>query len=60
MIRAVEQDGLDADVLELARMWVASADARGYVIFGDPAVRLEQLRYPSGSDVLSGALTRTT
>jgi hypothetical protein len=39
-IREIEQFGKIGDPVELARMWTASADARGYAIFGDPAVRL--------------------
>ena len=32
--------GLRVDPYELARMWMANNDARGYAIMGDPAVRL--------------------
>lgn len=43
MLRAIEQDGEEPNAPELARQWVATADARGYVIFGDPAVRFTKL-----------------
>ena len=32
--------GLTADPKKLANQWVARDDARNYVLFGDPAVRL--------------------
>jgi hypothetical protein len=44
MLRAIEQDGEEPNPPELAREWVATADARGYVILGDPAVRLSDLQ----------------
>jgi hypothetical protein len=39
-IREINQVGKTPNPLELAGMWAASADARGFAIFGDPAVRL--------------------
>jgi hypothetical protein len=39
-VREVEQNGKIPEVDELAALWTGSADARGYVILGDPAVRL--------------------
>lgn len=33
-------NGLAVDEYEIARMWTANNDARGYAIFGDPAVRI--------------------
>ena len=32
--------GYKADPVDLAKLWMGAADARGYAIFGDPAVRL--------------------
>jgi hypothetical protein len=39
-LRQVLSFGYQADPVDLARLWMGAADARGYAIFGDPAVRL--------------------
>jgi hypothetical protein len=39
-IRQIHSYGKRGDPAQLARMWIGTADARGYAIFGDPAARL--------------------
>jgi hypothetical protein len=46
-IRQIHSFGKVAKPLDLARMWIGTADARGYAIFGDPAVRLAMDAAPS-------------
>jgi len=45
-VREVEQSAKIPDQRELARLWTGSIDARGYMIFGDPAVRLIAAHVP--------------
>jgi len=47
-VRQVTELGRAADDQELAQLWMGSTDARGYVILGDPAVRLAGLGAGAG------------
>jgi hypothetical protein len=49
-VRQIHSYGKVPQPLELARMWMGSADARGYAIFGDPAVRLTPDVAPAPGD----------
>jgi hypothetical protein len=42
-VRRVNDEGRIPDDAELAELWMASTDARGYIVLGDPAVRLTGL-----------------
>ena len=40
VLLSAKQTSIDPDAAELARLWQGSVDARGFVVFGDPAVRV--------------------
>jgi hypothetical protein len=48
----IEQSARAPDLGLLAGLWMASNDARGYVIFGDPAARLNVQRAHSREEVI--------
>lgn len=46
---AMEQEGKALDEDEFCRLWTATHDARGYLVLGDPAVRLPHTGAPPGA-----------
>jgi len=58
-VRQVTELGRAADDQELAQLWMGSTDARGYVILGDPAVRLAGLGAGAGDATTATAATLT-
>jgi hypothetical protein len=59
-VREIEQNAKSPDPRDLARLWTGSADARGYVIFGDPAVRLAPQPRPISSQGEATTVNVTT